>query len=1045
MAKETLEQQVRADQLKKRGELSDKVRHSVDAVFDIEPTTPRAEIVSHLIEAVKALNTYEKFIDDTGLEHTNKDDRDAFNTMLNHIIHEGWGDATKELGDFVLGYDALLRTAHQLDAGGIYRTEGIFKRAYQNILAQMDAAQGVLGWAELGTKLSVAKADIQARVFDQNIAESVTQGIEDPAKLIATSLSEIEQKIDTLFTTDSATPTTPIALPSFDSKVKVTDLLNTPAGSVDRGVALTTEQIKRLRTAQTEMFAEEKRQRDQAAVMAILLPLRLIVSEILARDAQNKREKFNSLSENEKREQNYYGYFLRPDIKYVDMEGRDQAKMLLDLIGRDKVEYIETIALRLSTTEDRKDALSADEVKKLREIIGSLEDLRDEYLQVYIDGFDLSDTTAWDATNEATRTADRYIDWIGFILAEAGVVDRAEQATMRLSEPSLQDALEKWQEFFTDIARGRNSLDEMERWGDVIMNSFYQSAEPTESFNSKLETRRFSGWKNALNTVAAERRAAGNKAEADKYIYLVRKFDDMRKVTDAMVTYGQSRSITADWHDEGMRKRLKGESIALRDFTPEQFDWLMTEYKYSTQYLEVIEWMRIALLDPDSTYARGGWKSDNSSKEALKKEMRQRLVLAFPSVPHTKDGDDYSGDVAEIVDIAYTSATFAALNMDTFAESHILGDSPAVVEVKDRIKYFRIAPFVEYFYGAYKEPRFLVEMLVTHEPKELIKMWRARFPKDDYQRRIDSIQLSIWASEHIYEEHAPMRKHDEQSIGYEIELNNDGMLKWPYPSMYRFLFDPVYAKLRRENNYAFSHWVDGYEAFVDYREAAYADIKTDGKDGDDAVEYLMGKFDTLLDKISPLKGATAIVDWNYIFVLMASFVDRMFISLQESGNDSARKSLWNRVSKKFGYKGDLGERMVVNFALKGAHLPADPDRQARNNLNSLDKVIDPHRLRSHAKKKPVAGAPNTSFAGTMYEEVRKVDGRDGERNADRRRGEFHVGHALGDNFIGNLVTWLEHRAIKGFEMKFGSFKKTIDILGSSLSKQATAVGEQEKK
>ncbi len=1086
---------VKSETTRRETEAKTKVR----VVGTINPATPHNLVVDQATQAIEALIDWKVFAEAAGLPDPTLKEWGKFYQIIQDGIN--FLGLPSELDQYLQAYEGYLLLQRQQKKSDPPKTEGFFSFAYEKVLGDMDAAKTaavLVGWPEFNTKFDQTKKVIED-TLSHNVSEAFTLGIENPGANLADSVTRVltTPNLDTLYST-APPPTVDLSIGRSDLET----LVGGAANKVDAKTQLDENlEVKRLQDVQREVSEKEKQFRTIQPIIEVLVPLKILTSEILDRNARNKVEEFDQMELDQREEAGQIGYYLRPKTDYLEFRGRDQVKLFLDLVGREGVERVEELAIKLAkaSPDKKKSILHPGDIDYLQKLAIKLNNLSNEYVNLSISPLDPTDPTVHDITSGVVTASKAHVDWIFFILEEAGQADIAEATRRGLEEPNRQAALEKWQDYFTEIARGKNGLKDMEVWAGKLMTVFYPPVDPKEPWRKELEGQRFGAWVGALQTVEKERLAA-HPTEAAEFKRLYRRFDGIRKVTDALITYAQHRSITADWHDEKSRDEFATLAIAQRDFNPVDLDFFVETdqekqrtgegYQYAPQFIQVLEWIKQELTATRKgarfSTATGTWKSNNSSKVALMAELKQRLELLHSDIPQ-----DHR---AEIVETAYTTMCFTGFNLDAFAEIHILGFSPNVAEIAKRLAYYKTAPFVEFFYGAYKLPRFLIEMMCTYPPKKLIEQWKAKFATyneadlvsldedtrkaaergRDYKRRIQSIETSILMTHEVFKELVTLRLFDEQPMGYSIGQYEDGMLRWPFPSMYRFLFDPEIGEIRKKNEFSFVNWAEGYKGFVKFRDSVYANISTEGKDPKAAVNLLMDKLEEVTNNISGLKVAQALIDWNYIYVLTVSFVDRMFISLAESGNntDAAREELFNRASKIFGFEGTIPERALQAFALAGLEEETGlgiEDAGNKQNLNTasppdqerlklpevqtpLPRVtatqMDPAELKRQVRVKlmEIEKRSKVSFAEAVKREIRETDENKGKNNSWRRRMKYQLHEALGHNWLGQFVHFIQDRNLKGLMMKYPDFEKTIDFVGkgsSSTAEQAKAVGEKE--
>jgi hypothetical protein len=1092
----------------------------------IDAATPKADIIKHLF---KYFDTYKKislYTTDRIVTETNfnpKNKKNIIDKRINYLVVQGI--IPQEVINFARQIEALNNFSDRT------RLEGLKAALIDEVGVDLTTNHGTLAadWQiALGTKVVEAQTLITS-IQDRMVPAAKVERIEDPKEKLVTQAGKIDW---TLLFAPNPTLGTPIKElvtgKNADTKAKFRAAVDAAASAVDAGRTLDQNAIKELKRIHSILVKNLTVFAVVPTVLEHVMVGRLVISEALDRNKSNqtKEDLLDAKDDPDKYDRvvarGFYQrptHDLAPGIAYSAVAGRDEANVFLDRLGRERVDKIEELGLRLFASAQPEKALRSDDVATLRKTASDIQKIQSEYTALLTSfGSTITSpahTEFWEAYSAVDQKAQEYLEWINFILKDAGHeinAGTAADAALRLRAPELQAAQELWNDLFLNVCRGADPLANMENWGNTIMTAFYRSTEPAESFKAAHELKRFSAWKDALRKVAAEKQARGEADYSDFY-YLSIKVDNIRKVTDEMITHSQGRGMTSNWHREDARAQLKGESVALHEFTPTTIDFFRTplfpgeqvpldtetqqraRYRFAEQFMRVKDRIKKLLGTPGSPYFGRGFKENNTSKVAMKEQLKKEVRAFYPIATNPELRDE---DIAEVVDIAYTTMTFAGYRMDQEAE--LIGGagySPAGL-VADRMATYDTVPAVETLYASYEFPRYLPEMQMYYPPFNFLQKMVMRMSTnigDDYYKRSVSMRQSIMGTdmalyhyipprtkydpshihwkEYLYDNLDPKtgRKkeynfkyavdgHGHRPFGYALETWPDGMLRWPYPSMYRFLFEPELLKIRKDGEYTFETWVAGYEAFLAFRKAVYPEnMSVEGKSPDEAVKHLLGLLDGLIGTISKMK-ANMMVDWNYVLSLTIGLCDRMFIALQKAhlSNGPAMTELQNNLIRIFGGPLDFGRQVKSKIY---DLLSSGYEDHVINQLNSLYG----NTAAVTAMRNEVLSFGNNKFnsAGMidmwrmMPEDIRPATPPpDEERYApfaaaglhaltdytsagnDRREGHFHLSHAAFVHNFGplqDLIELLEHPDYEKFTNDHPGFEATVKVLGESVDNQ----------
>lgn len=913
---------------------------SVDKIHEITPP----------IEA-EAWNRLKRFADTLtksygALDAANatQDERDSVELQLIRVQHilrlyQNANIIPKEAVEYFNAYV----TYHDLSQG---QRQGILSEVADAAFAEMSAVAATTTWAELQTNFQ----DIQKKQ-EELLAKYPAPTIED---LHDRALLEIVNDPDKDKNIDFALLENPG--PSFGKLEAVTDWnefktqLARRAQLVDKGGKLRPDALKDLANVMDVLenddaliFSTEKN------ILQQIRNLQAFIREMISRSTRNESDKIKW------EDIDSIQGLKRPKLEAVEINGIDEVEAFLETVGIEDIDAIEKIALKMTDFEEGQ-KISTAELEKIKKVIAKLDKLRTRYLRV---GTSANIATHPDLIDNLLKVEQQIgwlRGWMNFLVETTENSNEKEQRSGLSREPSLEGSQEKWEDFFLEIGRRPDGYEKMIEWGNKIMNSFYPSAEPSESWKARLETRRFSGWKDALDKISNESnripgtnppqvREKSNPDFDHKWLLLKNTYDNKRLVIDGAITYAQMRSMTADLHSDEMVAKLGAESQALHGFTPSAIDFftmtreealaiqkekakrlekqgikvepeknLDQHYPHAQLVRQIRGLMKAMLLTPGSSFHRNGWKDDESSRNAMQKQLIEVVTRSMSSKPEDQRLND--DQILDAVRMAYTISTFGGLRLDTFAESYIAGDSPAGAIAKRKTYFEDACPPTGYLYAAYGEPKFLPELEIIYTPHDLIETWKAMYiddlPSDskkiDFSSRILFIEESIRGTQLVLDEEAPLRteSHD-RPFGYKLErYDYDGMMKWQYPSLDRFLNDPYFQKERIINGLTFEMWAEGFKAFKDYRKQAHANLDCHGKSPDEAIVFLTDQLKDLINKVSALK-TNMLVDWNYIGALMVMFVDRMYrafaeLDMPETTRPFKRMSLTNQINQMFGAK-----------------------------------------------------------------------------------------------------------------------------------------------
>lgn len=1127
--------EMRAQQAKEKlkAALDTGLQEKIESVRAIEGAVPpisRAEIINRIKtlaqEFYKAYRLTESAKitpeENKKLEDKRSDALHSLDDLVNKSI------LPAEVRDFFVAYFGYLELKEELPEGMIGE---FFEAAYQ----KMKTASESTTWDEL--KEAFSQINIEYEEISAKRKSTETDISTDRSITLSSML--VSKKIDFDKLTN---PGNGLKLFSIDDFEDFQRKLSYSARLVDQKRPLRPEQesyykdiIDRLEDDAVVFVSVSN-----GEILKQIRNLQAFIKELLARSVSGEMEKLSW------DEEDYLQGFIPPEMKVPESETDEQRdrrervkqelQKFLSQVGTAEIDEAQRVALRMAKAESPSEVVKAEELAKLKKLKDKFEKLINKYYRFFFaDPEQMMDGDRWNEVVDLDRQVGSYIGWLQFLI---DIVERPSKDDYKkraeAEEPELEGTREKWESFFLAIGRGPNGYERLSDWGGTIMDAFYPDTEPVESHKSRLETKRFGAWRAALRKISDEVNAVPGEPDKKKPKYikdarspigyrisedydarwevLSNTYDNQRLITDAMITFAQSREMTADWHSDEMVAKLGAESQSQHSFKPETIDFftLTTEealeiekadkdkkkfpfdpevierhYPHAVEMRQTLTMIKSRLNDPNSPYYRKRWKPDDSSRNALKSELVSTLTRIMSLRPEGRRLSKV--EIKSLVETAYNIACFGGLRLDTFAESYIAGDSPAGAISKRKGYFEEACPPTGYLYSAYDYPKFLPELEIVYKPEDLIETWKAKYidlqSSDDdiidFAKRIYTIEQAIRGTQLVLEEEAPLRTEDKKEpFGYVLErYDYDGMMKWQYPSLYRFLTDPELQRRRITMGLTFEMWAEGFKAFKDYRKQAHANLDCHGKSPDEAIEFLTNQLRELVNKVSALK-TNMLIDWNYINALMVMFVDRMYrafnhVEMNDLTREVKRAELYRQVTQIFGLE-SMQAKVASRFLdMFDPHAPKIHIPEARRDAINADKIsIGSNKLNTAGKVDlfrtfPPGTKPETKrrrYQRLVNEKLDQMERDAVEKGETFNRDEEEeklrtlelpfarvmIMQTAGVTYADKARRQGVYRAIPdpnwiAFKRKYPGFERTVAIMGQSTEEQKKTADEQKKK
>lgn len=719
----------------------DLLNTQLSLVKEIDTATPALSHAQIIERAKKYLDQYGKTV--RLAEKANVDLAD-FNPVLVARIFEKCvrrlntavvPDAVKEYIIGNLAY-AQLRDEKSHD--------GILGHVYESAVDKMRSEAAVSGWPELMADFAAVEAEVTAAASTKE-KEHTLPSLEDKTVKLVTFIDS--QAIDWgLLSQEDPAKHTPIH--AIDDFADFQRRLRYAIGIVDEQESLRSDAEQYLKEKSSRLKEDLLVFKTQVDVVSQVKNLRALVQEVLNRSSQNKvlQEVDADLMDT----------FARPETVPVEIDGRDELQRIFDVVGLEHVQMAEAIAIRLSKANGDS-VVSNEELARLEDLRSKLSRLKSKYEVLFATSFTAVNSADWNLQNDVLHLITVYEDWVEEIIDKSGTKVKKE----RLELPTNEHTESAWKEYYLHILEQPNGYEELEKAGQEIMGAFYPIVGPKESHKNGHTTARFNGWIDAVKTRAGSDERPRTPDEK-RFQLLWISFNNRRLVTDGMITYGQSRGMTASWDSAEAMKQLQTEAQGAQGFKIEAFDFFTTPepvnappekiyYPHAAEVVNSVELMKRLLLTPGSGFYRKEWNENNDiSRDAIQAKVRERIKQRHPEYTDSQ--------VMEVSRVAYAIATFAALRLDTFAESFIAGDSPAGQALVAHQDYFKEGcPPTGFFYAAYEIPKYLPEMEFIYDPDDIIATWKAKYialaekasDAEDFNKRINSIEQAEIGRAHV--------------------------------------------------------------------------------------------------------------------------------------------------------------------------------------------------------------------------------------------------------------------------------------------------------
>jgi|GEM_PF-3737221 len=1071
----------RAEKAKQEFETaSQELKVSRELLEKIDAATPHAEVVSRLKDAATKLARAYRLAEATP-GHEDNTLVHRFELEIQGIL---LGKVSREIFNYFVGYLVYLR------AKDFNVTSSLQENLLNEVKQGMATAAATSGWPELSSDFASVSTDID-NISAERAAQLRVSPRYEKAKLEGPKFAELVGAVGAFVQWDTLSKEDATALTPIETLNKYPNLrrqVTQAALVVDEQHSLDQNQQTALTNALQELDRDSIVYKSKPKVALQVRNLKILITRILHESRVNSVDRNPSLTEN-----------LMPDMRGVNTEVYDEVLSLVDGIGLTQFNQIEEMGLSIALAEDSQKALTEQQLRFLKGFRDRVNQLKLRYISLRTSADEIvqPQSPTKNQIVDVIRELNKYVDRLDELIKKAERTLATTPAMERIGPPKRDDPPEVWEKFYLQEGRDPNGLEKLEGFArDFFRLSFYQGAEPKESWHNQKEVDRFTVWMEACQAIAKDLRREGDP-RWKKFDLLWMTFDNRRRITDAAITYAQSRSLTADYENPEMLKQLSASAQSVRQFTPDNIDFFIeqetSEELLRSPYEGEINWVvdeikRQRLVIGGDFWRKNWTEGDgpNSGRTKMKAHLRKRLYERHKAGEILKDIPDLSEKVekkeplteedkrelkrlevaiSDIVEIGYTIAAFVGLGLDTYAETYFWGDSPAGAFTKHKGYIDDLFPIAGFTYAAYESPRFLPEMEIIYPfDQDLIQKARQYLvrPTDsdprkieidpatqkpvDYEERIQSIKESVYGTRLELEEYAPLRTEGKNPFGYVVETYDDGMFRWQYPSLYRFMFEPEFVQIRKKFDYTFEQWVAGIESFKKFRKAASVDLSVKDKSPKEAREHLMRQLNTLMGEISGLK-SNEMLDWNYVACLVIAFVDRMFRAYaQTKPNDVDQFEFYSQITQVFG-----NEPITAKVAVWLHNLMAHEDEQIRilgnNKLNTAGNYrggIDMWRTLPPEKRKGIPRPPMRRWEGSKWVpntiDLQHPNGRikkfataildliteDSKDANDRRRSRFHV--------VPNLK-------LESFKRKNPQFERTVKIYGATVEEQKKSANE----
>jgi|GEM_PF-6347042 len=430
---------------------------SYEAVIALDATSTKADIADKIFDYLAA---YKKILTKTTPKISQETNfypdlnKKKFDAKIKRLV--GNGVLPVEISDLIRQKEAL-ETFNEN-----YRPEGLSVALISTIENEATTTRTRLD-PEWQTASEAQFLQIQVKIQtlkDKIVPAALTEKIENPNEKLLAQAATIDWTF--LFGRTNGLPLKDIRETSGKGRSEVTadtaasfeTTLTSAATAIDADQPLTLDQVKELRRLYDIIMKNLGIFSTQPDVVNVLVVTRTVIAELLDRNQINQKKfetKLASKPEEFDRVE-VKQFYLRPTTElgsaaiYSSVAGRDEAKVFIDLIGRDKIDKAEEIGLRIFTNAEKK-TLAPQELLFLQKLANDIQNQKKEYevLSPQIQLLQITQPQLWEAYSKIEQVASQYIDWISFLLKETGNELNLESAsTPQVRAPEKQAAQEVW-------------------------------------------------------------------------------------------------------------------------------------------------------------------------------------------------------------------------------------------------------------------------------------------------------------------------------------------------------------------------------------------------------------------------------------------------------------------------------------------------------------------------------------------------------------------------------------------------------------------------